>query len=193
MISLLLMCATRIHHPSSLKGLLICNIFLYVFMCTNKQNLNLFKNRYGDCHVVNVTSISEDGRWVRFSPFFPHSNIPVPMSIDQTSESVEGIWQGTKNFLFHTHTHTIPLLMTFVLLSCLVLSGLKVFEYEGVDLEKMRITNMKNLKRKSNNVRGNRLGHSRGISPGIVMNYKISLKCCQPYLFVYLQMKVLLR
>ncbi len=45
---------------------------------------------------IDVTSRGPEP-WVRFSPFFPHGGIPVPMS-DQTAQSVEGIWQGLKVF-----------------------------------------------------------------------------------------------
>eukprot|EP01128_Nolandella_sp_AFSM9_P005431 TRINITY_DN2612_c0_g1_i1.p1 TRINITY_DN2612_c0_g1~~TRINITY_DN2612_c0_g1_i1.p1 ORF type:complete len:196 (+),score=50.16 TRINITY_DN2612_c0_g1_i1:38-589(+) len=66
---------------------------------------------------INVTSRSSHPTFVKFSPFYPLGNLPVPGS-DWVSESVEGVWQG-----------------------------LKLFEKEGVDHSKFRITNMKKIKR----------------------------------------------
>ena len=37
--------------------------------------------------------------WSRFSPAYPHGNIPVPGMPGHTSLSVEGIWQGLKLFV----------------------------------------------------------------------------------------------
>lgn len=56
---------------------------------------SLLAGRYGDCHVVDVTSDSDNPQWVKFSPYYPHSEIPVPFSPGCFSECVEGIWQGT--------------------------------------------------------------------------------------------------
>lgn len=36
--------------------------------------------------------------WVKFSPFYPHGGIPIPLSPERTSESVRGIWHGLKVF-----------------------------------------------------------------------------------------------
>ena len=71
---------------------------------------------FGEVEIIDVTSKGEDP-WVKFSPFYPHGNIPVPMS-DVTAQSVEGIWQA-----------------------------LKVFETEDVDLSKLDVANMKGIKR----------------------------------------------
>ena len=70
--------------------------------------------------------------WVRFSPFYPHGQIPIPLSPGRFGQSVEGIWQG-----------------------------LKVFESEDVDPSRFEITAMKGLKRtvrKYGKVRGHRAG-----------------------------------
>lgn len=80
--------------------------------------------------IIDVTSKSDDCRFKKFSPFFPHGNIPIPGMEGSFAESVEGIWQG-----------------------------LKVFEKEGPDRSKFVIKNMKNIKRSSNK-RGRVLGHS---------------------------------
>lgn len=47
--------------------------------------------------VVDVTSHGP-APWVRFSPFYPHRYIPVPLWPGREAASVEGIWQGLKRF-----------------------------------------------------------------------------------------------
>ncbi|HEX7303357.1 DUF6939 family protein [Lentzea sp.] len=81
--------------------------------------------------VIDVTSRGPDP-WVRFSPFYPHGEIPVPLSPGVTSASVEGVWQA-----------------------------LKVFENADVDPSKLAVTSMKGLKRtvrRNGEVRGHRAG-----------------------------------
>jgi hypothetical protein len=46
---------------------------------------------------VDVTSRGPTP-WVRFSPFYPHGGIPVPLWPGREAASVEGIWQGLKRF-----------------------------------------------------------------------------------------------
>lgn len=79
--------------------------------------------------IIDVTSKSKDPTFVKFSPFYPHMDIPVPGTNILTA-SVEGAWQG-----------------------------LKVFEKEGIDLNKMKNTTMKNIKRNWSVRRGHILGH----------------------------------
>ena len=50
-----------------------------------------------DCVIIDVTSKAEQP-WVKFSPFYPHGDIPVPFTDGVTAASVEGIWQGLKVF-----------------------------------------------------------------------------------------------
>jgi hypothetical protein len=83
--------------------------------------------------VLDVTSKGQRP-WIQFSPFYPHRNIPVPMSEGYTTASVEGAWQG-----------------------------LKVFESEGIDRSKLRVVTMKGLKR-SVKKHGRVLGHQAGIN-----------------------------
>ena len=90
--------------------------------------------------IIDVTS-KGPAPWVRFSPFFAHGNIPVPFSPGTFGASVEGIWQG-----------------------------LKVFENEGVDLEKLRITNMQKIKRGGPR-RGRVRGHQRGLLSQELLSY----------------------
>jgi O-acetyl-ADP-ribose deacetylase (regulator of RNase III) len=87
----------------------------------------------GDAVCLDVTSRGPEP-WVRFSPFFPHGDIPVPLSPGVTSASVEGIWQG-----------------------------LKVFESADVDPSKFAVTTMKGLKRSVRKF-GRVLGHRSGVS-----------------------------
>ncbi|MWA01079.1 hypothetical protein F8568_011955 [Actinomadura sp. LD22] len=81
--------------------------------------------------VLDVTSRGPQP-WVRFSPFYPHGGIPVPLSDGETGASVEGIWQA-----------------------------LKVFDGHDVDRGRLAITSMKGIKRtvrKYGPVRGHRAG-----------------------------------
>lgn len=82
--------------------------------------------------IVDVTSKSPDPRFVKFSPFYPVGSIYIPGNESLgTSASVEGAWQG-----------------------------LKVFEREGIDSKKMKVTSMKGLKRKGGEARGRVTGHA---------------------------------
>lgn len=91
----------------------------------SKQQLTL--QNQGWC-IIDVTSRGEEP-WCKFSPFYPHENIPIPGRSDLAC-SVEGIWQG-----------------------------LKVFKHQGIDTTKFNIRNMKNIKRPSSSVRGSIIGH----------------------------------
>ena len=92
--------------------------------------------------VVDLTSRAEMP-WVKFSPFFPHGSIPVPVAgTTLYSESVEGAWQG-----------------------------LKVFEHESIDLKRLENRSMKNIKR-SGIRRGRVLGHRIELSSDELIDYK---------------------
>lgn len=52
----------------------------------------------GAATVLDLTSRGPEP-WVRFSPFWPHGDIPVPRSPGRTAASVEGIWQALKVFV----------------------------------------------------------------------------------------------
>lgn len=81
-----------------------------------KKNETILK-AFPNALIIDVTSKSSD-KWIAFSPFYPHGNIPIPFSNGEISNSVEGIWQG-----------------------------LKVFQNMDIDVSKFRISSMKNLKR----------------------------------------------
>ncbi|SER99110.1 DUF6939 family protein [Lentzea albida] len=93
-----------------------------------------------DAVVVDVTSRGPEP-WVRFSPFFPHGGIPVPLSPGVTSESVEGLWQA-----------------------------LKVFEDEDVGPAKLAVTSMKGLRRTVRRL-GPVRGHRAGIEGDHLLDY----------------------
>ena len=90
--------------------------------------------------IIDVTSRGPEP-WVRFSPFFPLGELPVPFSPGRVGASVEGIWQG-----------------------------LKVFESADVDLEVMARTTMRRLKRTVRRY-GRCLGHRRGIDGDTLLGY----------------------
>lgn len=91
--------------------------------------------------VIDVTSRGERP-WVRFSPFYPLGNIPIPFSPARVSQSVEGIWQG-----------------------------LKVFESAGVDESKFANDRMKGLKRTVRRF-GRCLGHQKGLESTELLGYR---------------------
>jgi len=91
--------------------------------------------------VLDVTSRGPEP-WVRFSPFYPHGEIPVPLSPGVTSESVEGVWQA-----------------------------LKVFESADVDPAKLAVTSMKGLKRTVRRF-GSVRGHRAGLTGDRLLDYR---------------------
>ncbi|MEU7867042.1 hypothetical protein [Dactylosporangium sp. NPDC049140] len=91
--------------------------------------------------VVDVTSRGPHP-WVRFSPFYPHGGIPVPLSPGVTGTSVEAIWQA-----------------------------LKVFESTGVDRTLLQATRMTGLKRTERRY-GRVLGHRAGLDGSGLLDYE---------------------
>lgn len=90
--------------------------------------------------VLDVTSKGPEP-WIRFSPFYPHGEIPVPGSEGYTSQSVEGLWQA-----------------------------LKVFESTDVDLSKLEVTTMRGLKRTVRRF-GRVLGHRAVVGGEGLLDY----------------------
>jgi len=106
---------------------------------TKPENL---RKKFGEeIEIIDVTS-KADEPWVRFSPFFPHGDIPVPFSEGIFGQSVEGIWQA-----------------------------LKVFESEDVDSSKLRVTTMKGLKRTVRRL-GTVRGHRQGMQGDLLLGYR---------------------
>jgi hypothetical protein len=96
--------------------------------------------QHAGASVVDVTSRGPEP-WVRFSPFYPHGDIPVPFSPGRTAMSVEGIWQG-----------------------------LKVFEKADMDPATLQITTMKGIKRTVRTF-GRVLGHRAGLAEARLVPY----------------------
>lgn len=90
--------------------------------------------------IVDVSSKGEDPM-VKFSPFYPIGDIPIPFSENKYAQSVEGIWQG-----------------------------LKVFEEHDVDESNFEITAMKGLKRTVRRF-GKPKGHRKGINGSDLLDY----------------------
>ena len=90
--------------------------------------------------IIDVTSRGPEP-WVRFSPFFPLGELPIPFTPGRTGASVEGIWQG-----------------------------LKVFESADIDLPVMAKTTMRGLKRTLRRY-GPCLGHRRGVDGEVLLGY----------------------
>lgn len=97
--------------------------------------------RYPNAHILDVTSRGAQP-WVKFSPFYPHGNIPVPLSSGMTAASVEGIWQG-----------------------------LKVFAHADIDVTAFTNTTMVRLKR-TTRAYGPVRGHRAGVSGTTLLPYR---------------------
>ena len=95
---------------------------------------------HGNCLILDLTSKGE-GAWLKFSPFYPHGDIPIPFSPQRFAQSVEGIWQA-----------------------------LKVFTDAGVDESKLDIKNMKNIKRTVGKF-GKVRGHQAGLDSQTLLGY----------------------
>lgn len=98
------------------------------------------KKDFPNAVIIDVTSKGKDPM-VKFSPFFPVGDIPIPFSEGEVAESVEGIWQG-----------------------------LKVFADHDVDKSKFRITKMKGLKRTVRKY-GTPKGHRKGVNGTELLGY----------------------
>lgn len=104
-----------------------------------KRTVTIWK-KYPDAIIADVTSKATDGL-VRLSPFYPHGDIPVPLSEGYTATCVEGIWQG-----------------------------LKVFENEDIDISMFRNNTMKGIKRTVQK-HGRVLGHRKGVHGTEILGY----------------------
>ncbi len=113
-----------------------------IIIANRRSKPENLQKKYGeDIEIIDVTSKAEEP-WVRFSPFWPHGNIPVPFSDEIVGASVEGIWQA-----------------------------LKVFESEDVDESKLSVTNMKGLKRTVRRL-GVVHGHRKGLNGEELLCYR---------------------
>ncbi len=98
------------------------------------------KKDFPNAVIIDVTSKGEMPM-VKFSPFYPIGNIPIPFSPMKFSRSVEGIWQG-----------------------------LKVFEKSDVDESKFEVASMKGLKRTVRKY-GIPKGHRKGVDGKELLDY----------------------
>ena len=111
-----------------------------IMVGSKRRGAEALREEAPEAIILDLTSRAELP-WVRFSPFFPHGEIPVPFSGGWMSRSVEGIWQG-----------------------------LKVFETQGVDVSKFDVTGMRGIKRTSRKL-GKILGHRKGVDGEELFGY----------------------
>ncbi|MFK7031633.1 hypothetical protein V3471_14970 [Flavobacterium oreochromis] len=116
-----------------------------VLIESKKKKMETLISKYPNFEIIDITSNSQNP-WIKFSPFYPLGNIPIPFSESKFSKSVEGIWQG-----------------------------LKVFEKFDIDTTKFDIENMKNIKRTIRKY-GKIKGHKKGVNGKEILNYSDSKK-----------------
>ena len=111
-----------------------------IFIENKRTKEETLKEKYPGAQIIDVTSKSKN-EFVRLSPFFPIGGIPVPFSPEVEAESVEGIWQA-----------------------------LKVFDNEGVDVDKLYNRRMTGLKRSGAKLGACR-GHQKGLDSEELLDY----------------------
>ena len=103
-----------------------------ILVASRRVPSDAHRRRWPGAATVDVTSRGPEP-WRRFSPFYPHGGIPVPGLDGTQAQSVEGLWQG-----------------------------LKVFEHEDTDPDKLEVTTMRGIKRPAGGRRGAVRGHRLG-------------------------------
>ena len=68
-----------------------------IYIENKKKKEKTILAKYTNAIIVDVTSKAPTAL-VKLSPFYPHGEIPIPFSENQTAKSVEGIWQALKVF-----------------------------------------------------------------------------------------------
>ena len=114
-----------------------------IYIANKKSKEATILKNYPNALILDISSKGEQP-WVKFSPFYPHGNIPIPPLSDNQkyfSQTVEGIWQG-----------------------------LKVFEGEDIDRSKFAIKNMEGIKRTVRKF-GKPLGHRYGVVGKELLDY----------------------
>lgn len=114
-----------------------------IYIANKKTKETTILKKYPNALILDISSKGEQP-WVKFSPFYPHGNIPIPPKSDNPkyfSQTVEGIWQG-----------------------------LKVFEGEDIDRSKFEIKNMEGIKRTVRKF-GKPLGHRYGVEGKELLDY----------------------
>ncbi|ABC31046.1 hypothetical protein HCH_04340 [Hahella chejuensis KCTC 2396] len=118
-----------------------------IVIASRRKKSSTLEREFPGYAIIDVTS-KASAPWVKFSPFYPHSGIPIPFS-SETAQSVEGIWQG-----------------------------LKVFEGQDIDPSRFDITDMKGIKRtvrRYGRVLGHRKGPGGELIPYIEARKQIYL------------------
>jgi hypothetical protein len=120
-----------------------------IYIANKKTKEATILKKYPNALILDVSSKGEQP-WVKFSPFYPHGEIPVPpydnYNTEYFSQTVEGIWQG-----------------------------LKVFEGEDIDCSKFEIKNMEGIKRTVRKF-GKPLGHRYGVEGKELLSYPVARK-----------------
>jgi hypothetical protein len=111
-----------------------------IYIENKKKKEKTLLAKYPNAKIVDVTSKATTGL-VKLSPFYPHGDIPIPFSENQTAKSVEGIWQA-----------------------------LKVFESADIDEAMFSNDTMRDLKRTVRKY-GKPLGHRKGVKGTELLNY----------------------
>ena len=112
-----------------------------IHVASRRRTAAALSAAYPGARIIDVTS-NGPRPWIRMSPFYPHGDIPVPLSGGAVSQSVEGIWQA-----------------------------LKVFDDSDVDLRKLNIVTMAGLKRTVGK-HGPVLGHRAGLHGEHLLPYE---------------------
>ncbi|ACU73471.1 conserved hypothetical protein [Catenulispora acidiphila DSM 44928] len=112
-----------------------------IHIASRRRSAASLSAEFSGARIIDVTSKGPQP-WVRMSPFFPHSGIPVPLSDGAVSQSVEGIWQA-----------------------------LKVFPGSDVDPRKLDVASMTGLKRTVRK-HGPVLGHRAGLNGQDLLPYE---------------------
>lgn len=111
-----------------------------IYIESKKKKEKTILAKYPNARILDVTSKATTAL-IKLSPFYPHGDIPIPFSGENTGKSVEGIWQG-----------------------------LKVFESSDIDKEKFLNDSMKNIKRTVRKF-GKPFGHRKGTEGTELLNY----------------------
>lgn len=116
-----------------------------IFVENKRKSIKNLIIAHPNALIIDVTSKGEEP-FIKFSPFYPHGNIPIPFSKNKFSMTVEGVWQG-----------------------------LKVFQDNDVDKSKFHIDNMQNIKRSERKF-GKVIGHRKGINGKELLEYGVARK-----------------
>lgn len=111
-----------------------------IYVESKRKSEATLQKLYPNAKFFDITSKAET-EFVKLSPFYPHGDIPIPFSDQHKAKSVEGIWQGLKDF-----------------------------EGVGIDAKMFENDTMKNIKRTVRKF-GHPLGHREGINGKNLLNY----------------------